>query len=272
MKPQHAWLDALESDRRVPDYALQVAAVVARYADNPDDTWVTFRRLRHHTHQHNDKLSKSLGWLRDNGWLKVTNEGRGKRTHYRLTIPVGVEGAPTVRSTSEVESAPDGRSTPNGRTTTPIVRSTSAPDARTTCAPDDRSTNVPEIEGKRGSARSARAGSRSRAEEIIQTRTGCTDDEATAIVAAIKDARPDIRSVAAVVSRFGGDELHPHLEAVRARRAAQADLERRKANAVCKTCDDRRLVTMSSGCSDPCPDCAPRPQRDHAEDDDTLPF
>lgn len=242
MKPQHAWLDALENERRVPDYALQVAAVFARYGDNPDDTWVTFRRLSHHTHQHNDKLSKSLGWLRDNGWLKVTDEGRGKRTHYQMTRPV------------RIESAPDGRSTPNGRIT-------GAPDGRTTSAPDGLSTNAPEVEGKR-SARGARAGGGRTPEQIIQMRLGCTEAEGTAVLAAIRDARPNIMSPTAVLPRFGEGELRGYLDDVRVKQAARAEAESRKASATCKTCDDRGVVATSPGCVERCY-CRTEPAVEH---------
>lgn len=228
MKPQHSWVEALEGDRRVPDYALQVAAVFMRYADNPDDAWVTFRRLVQHTHQHRDKVSKSLNWLRDNGWLKVLDEGRGKRTHYRLTVPVATGSGPDGRTTPPSESGPDGRTTPDGRTG-PDGRTTSGPDGRTTSGPDGRTTNELERERRSSSTRSARAGGSGAAEEVIKTRLGCTDDEAAAVAASIKDKRPDIRNLAAVLLHLTDDELREYLDAVRAGRAAatqrQAELE-----------------------------------------------
>ncbi len=132
-EPEHrSWLHAMENSSETPDYALQVARIFADYGAGKDVFWVTFATLRKETHQHRDKLSKSLNWLRANGWLAVEDAATGRRTTYRRTFPVPADTSPTVRTS------------PNGRTS-PNVRTTTSPNGRTTTSPNGRTTNVKNV-------------------------------------------------------------------------------------------------------------------------------
>ena len=100
-EPEHrSWLHAMENSSETPDYALQVARIFADYGAGKDVFWVTFATLRKETHQHRDKLSKSLNWLRANGWLAVEDAATGRRTTYRRTFPVPADTSPNGRTTN----------------------------------------------------------------------------------------------------------------------------------------------------------------------------
>jgi len=83
------WLHALEDDRSVPAYAMQAARVYADFAASAGErgVHVSFRMLLHCTHLWRNRAAKSVGWLRDNGWLETAEAGNGKRSYYFLRIP-----------------------------------------------------------------------------------------------------------------------------------------------------------------------------------------
>jgi hypothetical protein len=161
-EPLHRrWLHALEADGAVPDYAMQVARIFADYAAKPSEkgVFVTWSTLRRETHQRRDKLSKAMAWLRDHGWLIAAECGLGKRSYYRLTIPVDslVDNPP--------ESSPGGGTSPDGGTS-PSTGTTTSPDGGTTTSPDGGTTNVrtsgTSIENTAASRRDHAAGQRGR--------------------------------------------------------------------------------------------------------------
>jgi hypothetical protein len=97
------WLHALEDDSRVPYYALQVARVYADFAASAADGRVHVRwsMLLRCTHQRRDRLSQSLAYLVDNGWLTLEPYQNGQRKYYRLASP-----APAIHLASSNGSRP----------------------------------------------------------------------------------------------------------------------------------------------------------------------
>jgi len=94
-EPHRAWLHALEDDAGVPYYALQVARVIADFAASAQSlrVHVSWKMLQRCTHQLNDRLSQSLAYLSDHGWLHDEPRKNGQRQYRQLTTPGSGSGS-----------------------------------------------------------------------------------------------------------------------------------------------------------------------------------
>ena len=98
--PHRRWLHALEDDYSIPAPVMQVARVFADFAAGAVNgkVKVSWRMLRRCTHQRNDRIGQSIGYLVEYGWLTEepceNGEPRknGQRKFYRLTAPARVSG------------------------------------------------------------------------------------------------------------------------------------------------------------------------------------
>lgn len=178
-EPLHRqWLHALEDDETVPDYAIQVARVFADFAAgaSPRGVHVSWPMLIRCTHQRRNKVSKSIAWLRDNGWLEASETGQGKRSFYRLRA---------------VETSTNGGTSTGGGTSTDGGTQTST-DGGTGTSTDGGTTNVQR-------QKTSSLGSLDRVRQRFSD-LGATERETNWIVGKAKD-NPAVLSVGAYLAK-----------------------------------------------------------------------